>query len=109
MPKTTLTSMQREFLSALADVVFGNPFTPERAKLILRLSPGAVLANREALAQVVADRLGDVLRQGAAALEGLPAEDGRLLETALLYVAHHRYVPQIDAHIGQKEGTGARP
>ena len=106
MPLRRLAGGERDFLSALSDVVFGNPFRPERAKLILRLAPGAVLANREALAQVVASQLGDLLRPGAVALEQLPADDRQLLETALLYVAYHRYVPQIDALIERQVATG---
>ena len=50
-----------EFFAALADVVFGNPFTPERDELIVRLAPGAPLgdltSDREALARVVAPKL----------------------------------------------------
>jgi Sigma-54 interaction domain len=101
-----LSDSERDFLSALSGVVFGNPFTPERAKLILRLAPGTVLAHREALAQVVATRLGALLRQGVEALKLLSADDRRLLETALLYVAYHRYVPQIDAHIERQASAG---
>ena len=61
MPQARLAAADREFFAALADVVFGNPFTPQRAELILRLVPGASLGDltrdREALPRVVAPRL----------------------------------------------------
>src|SRR5437867_7573834 len=101
-----LSSGDREFLSALADVVFGNPYSPERAQVILRIAPGTVLANREALAHTVMNRLGDVLRQAPAVLQRLAGADRALVETALLYVTYHRYVPQIDAHIERQASTG---
>ena len=51
----------RDFFAALADVVFGNPFSAQRAALIVRLAPGAKLGDltqdREALARLVAPRL----------------------------------------------------
>ena len=40
-----MTSADREFLSALSDVVFGNPYSRERAALIVRLAPGARLGD----------------------------------------------------------------
>src|SRR5438874_162641 len=101
-----LSSDQREFLSALADVVFGNPYRPERAELIQRLAPGTVLANRDALAQVVISRLGDMLREAPAVLPRLSSADRGLVQIALLYVTYHRYVPQIDAHIERQASTG---
>jgi transcriptional regulator with AAA-type ATPase domain len=105
MSDQRLKADERVFLAALVDVVFGNPYTPERAKLIQRLAPGTVPANREALAQVVVNKLGDVLRQVPAVLQRLAGEDRALLETALLYVTYHRHVPQIDAHIERQANT----
>src|SRR5436190_483727 len=96
---------EREFLSALGDVAFGNPFTPERVALIRRLAPqapGDLSRDREALARVVAPRLHALTgaRHGS--------EDQQLLEPALAYVTYHRYVPHLDAHIErQAEQTGA--
>ena len=108
-----LNAQDREFFTALADVVFGNPFTPQRAELISRLAPGVPLGDmtthREALAQVVGPRLGPWLREGAPALQRLGAEDRRLLEPALLYVGYHRCVPQLDALIERQAGQGGAP
>src|SRR5438046_8681476 len=100
MPQARLTAADREFFAALADVVFGNPFTPQRAELILRLVPGASLGDltrdREVVPGVVVpswQRLQDQL---------LGAEERRLLEAALWYVCYHRAVPQLDALIEQQ-------
>jgi len=83
-----LGSPDREFFAALADVVFGNPFTPQRNQLIARLAPGVPLGDltthREALARVVGPRLEPWLREGAPALQRLSAEDRRVLEPASL-------------------------
>src|SRR6267143_2051960 len=40
MPLARLNASDREFFAALADVVFGNPFTQQRDQLIVRLAPG---------------------------------------------------------------------
>src|SRR5947207_2468697 len=100
MPQARLTAADREFFAALPDVVFGNPFTPQRAELILRLVPGASLGDltrdREALPRVVAPRLQRLQDQH------LGEEERRLLEAALWYVCYHRAVPQLDALIEQQ-------
>lgn len=105
-----LSAKHREFFAALADVAFGNPFTPQRAALILRLVPGASLSeltrDREALARVVHPQLAPVLGEGAAGVNRLSAEDRRLIEPALLYVCYHRYVPQLDALIERQATQG---
>jgi transcriptional regulator with AAA-type ATPase domain len=103
----------REFFAALADVVFGNPFTPQRDQLIVRLAPGAPLSgltgDRGALARVVGPRLEPWLREGAPALQKLSAEDRRLLEPGFLYVCYHRCIAQLDALIEQQAGKGGAP
>jgi len=108
-----LSTSDREFFAALADVVFGNPFTPQRDQLIVRLAPGAPLgdltSDREALARVVRPRLEPWLREGVSALQKLSAEDRRLLEPGFLYVCYHRCVPQLDALIERQAGQGGAP
>jgi hypothetical protein len=97
----------REFFAALADVVFGNPFSPERAELIVRLAPGAkpgdLTQDREALARVVTPQLAPWLSRK------LSDEERRLVEPALLYVSYHRFVPQIDAHIERQAKQSGTP
>jgi MoxR-like ATPase len=108
-----LTEADRAFFTALAGVVFGNPFTRQRAELIAKLAPGVPLGDmtthREALAKVVGPRLGPWLKEEGAALQQLSAEDRRLLEPPLLYVAYHRCVPKLDAHIEKQALQGGAP
>ena len=111
MPVGELSAADREFFAVLGDIVFGNPFSVQRAQLIVRLAPdapfGDLTTNREALARVVESRLGPLLREtGAHALQRLRAEDRRLLELGLLYVHYHRYVPPIDALIERQATQG---
>jgi len=111
-----MTPAEREFFAALADVVFGNPFSPERDRLIVRLAPGAKppkpgdpTIDREALARVVAPKLAPFMRDGALALQVLNTEDRRLLEPAILYVGYHRCVPQLDALIERQVSRDSDP
>ena len=104
-----LDSSQREFLSSLGDVVFGNPYTPERVALIRRLVPDApanLATDREALARVVAPKLKPFVAAGRA---GFGDEERRLLEPAFLYVTYHRFLPPIDAHIERQANRLGEP
>jgi len=104
-------ALDRQFFGALADVVFGNPFTAKRNALIVRLAPdappGDLTSNREALPRVVAPKLEPLLRDGGSALRRLSAEDRRVVEPALLYVGYHRAVPQLDALIDRQDEQSA--
>ena len=113
MPAATLEASDREFFAALADVVFGNPFTQKRNELIVRLAPGVppgdLTTHREALAHVVGPRLEPWLREGRAVLQKLSAEDRRVIEPAFLYVGYHRCVPQLDALIERQSSQSGAP
>jgi len=113
VPTPKLSATDRGFFATLAEIVFGNPFSPDRDALIIRLAPGATpgdLTNdREALARVVGPRLAPWLREGLAPLKTLGAEDRALLEPALLYVGYHNSVPQLDALIERQAGQGGTP
>jgi DNA-binding NtrC family response regulator len=106
-------ALDRQFFGALADVVFGNPFTARRDAVIVRLAPGAprgdLFSDREALARVVAPKLEPLLRDGGAALRRLSAEERKVAEPALLYVGYHRAVPQLDALIERQASKGGAP
>src|SRR5688500_18050740 len=93
-----LSASDREFFAAVADVVFGNPFSARRAELIGRLAPDTKLSDAEALVRVAAPRLTPWLKEGAPSPQ-LSAEDRRLLEPALLYLGYHRAIAQLDALI----------
>jgi transcriptional regulator with AAA-type ATPase domain len=104
-----MANLDRDFFAALADVVFGNPFTTKRDALIVRLAPGApegdLISDREALTRVVAPKLEALLRDGGAGLQRLSAEERKVVEPALLYVGYHRAVPHLDALIAKQADT----
>ena len=104
-------ALDREFFGALADVVFGNPFTPRRDQLIVRLAPGApagdLISDREALARVVRPKLEPLLAQGRAGFARLSAEDQQMVAPALLYVGYHRAVPHLDALIEKQDKSSS--
>ncbi|HEX7220847.1 MAG TPA: sigma 54-interacting transcriptional regulator [Burkholderiales bacterium] len=94
----------REFFDSLANVVFGNPFSAERASLIAKLVPGVKPGDfTQDLARLVAPRLTPWLSKK------LSAEERRLVEPALLYVGYHRCIPQLDAHIERQARQGGAP
>src|SRR5262245_12216316 len=105
-------ALDREFFGSLGDVVFGNPFTPKRDQLIVRLAPGApagdLISDRQALARVVRPELEPLRRGGRAGFARLNAEDQRMVVPALLYVGYHRAVPQLDALI-EKQAEQSTP
>lgn len=102
-----IPSADREFFAALADVAFGNPFSAERAALVVRLAPGTKLGDLtqdpEALARLVAPRLQPWLGKE------LRAEERQIVEPALLYVWYHRHVAKIDALIERQAVQGGAP
>lgn len=111
MPLKTLSAPDREFFAALADVVYGNPFSAERAALIVRLAPGAeygdLTRDPEALLRVVEPRLAPWRDAGARAR--LPDADRALLEPAFLYASFHFARAPLDAHIERQARQPGAP
>ena len=110
MNAARLKGSEREFFSALDRVVYGNPFSDERDRLIQRLAPGAssaeLLRDREALPRMVEPRLRpyDTERQ-----RQLDADDLRLVRTGFLYVCYHHHVPPIDELIAGELAANETP
>jgi hypothetical protein len=115
MPMSPVSTGDREFFAALGEVVFGNPFSEERAQKIVRLVHDAALgdldSNREALAHVVESRLGPLLRDGAPALQRLRAEDRSLLEPRMHTVtgAHTLLYPDFAPSTYLRDVRGSSP
>jgi len=111
MPGLPLNAADRAFFTALDRVVYGNPFSDERAALIQRLLPegGAVdlVADREALAHLVEPRLRAYA--DPATLRRLSNADRPFVESGFLYVCYHHCVPSIDALIEQHAKQGESP
>jgi len=106
-----LSAEERAFFAALDRVVYGNPFSEERAAVIQRLLPGEstahLMQDREALARLVEPRLRPYADAGA--LRSLGQAERRLVESGFLYVCYHHHVPPIDALIERQAGQGESP
>jgi hypothetical protein len=113
MPGRRIAERDREFFATLADVVYGNPFSLQRAGLVARLfageTPGDPITDRESLSRLVAPRLAPYLRAGVPDIAGLAEADRRLLEPVFLYLCYHRTVPHLDALIEQQAHKGGEP
>ena len=111
MAEARLNADDRGFFTTLDRVVYGNPFTDNRAELIGQLVAGvtdqALVVNRELLAQQVAPRLRAF--SDLATLERLNANDQRLVQSGFLYCCYHHHVAPIDKLIEQQEAPGAAP
>jgi len=110
MSRLQPTTSDREFLRKLGDIVYGNLFRKERAELILKLAPEAILGDftrdPQALYRVVLPRVEPFIQAGSAAISALSAEDRQLLETGLMYVCFHRAVPHLDPYIKRQARQG---
>ena len=105
-----LKTADRRFLRDLEQVLFGNPFSPERRSKMGRLAPGADAGDLpsvyNALAQVVRARLQSYEIGGSVDRRRFGSDDQPLVETALLYLAYHRVVPDFDRLI-ERQASGA--
>src|SRR6185436_16340974 len=85
---SSLSSGDREFFTALDRVVYGNPFSERREKLIPRLAPesskGNLDADRDMLARLVEPRLRPYV--DLSDLQRMAADDRRLVQSGFLYV-----------------------
>jgi DNA-binding NtrC family response regulator len=111
MAGTRLKPSEREFFAALERVVYGNPFSDERAQVVQRLVPGAtsgeLIRDREALPRMVEPRLRAYPDAGA--LRRLATEDRLLVQNAFHYVCYHRHVPQLDDLIAREVARNETP
>ena len=107
----SLSGSDREFLSDLAPVVWGNPFSDERAAIVSRLTPGIkfgdLTSDPEALLRIVEPRLAP-WRKKIHLLDSLSISDRDLLRPAFIYAAYHYGREKFDEHIErQARQTGA--
>jgi hypothetical protein len=103
MAEARLKASEREFLVALDNVVYGNPYSDERQQVMQRLVPGAtseeLARDEDALPRLVAPRASAF--SGPGELQRLVPEDRRLVQTAFLYLCYHRHLPPIDSLISR--------
>ncbi|HSG77873.1 MAG TPA: sigma 54-interacting transcriptional regulator [Burkholderiales bacterium] len=112
MAQPRLTAADRPFFAALADVVYGNVFSANRAEVIARLLPGVRPEENkdpEALARVVQPRLEPFVQAGGLQAPGLSDADRKLLEPACLYVCYIRAIPNLDTLIERQAAKGGEP
>lgn len=106
-----LTGADREFFAALADIGYGNPFSAQRAAVMVRLAPHAdpwdLATDPEALLRVVEPRLAPWRREGG--LRGVSGEDRALLQPAFLYTCFHFARSELDAHIERQMRHAGAP
>jgi sigma-54 dependent transcriptional regulator, flagellar regulatory protein len=111
--KLSVTAAEREFLGRLDAFVFGNPFSTPRENLLAELIPGVPLQtlrkDPEALSRVVEDRMTRFDRGGPARIQEFPAPDQRGVETAYLYLAYHRCLPDFDRLIERQLASATNP
>ena len=111
MAGARLKASEREFFVALGRVVYGNPFSDERAQVIQRLVPGATSAelvlDQEALRRMVEPRLRPYT--DANELQRLNSEDRLHVQNAFLYVCYHHHLPQIDDLIAREVARQETP
>ena len=111
MSRRRLSAGDREFFTTLAEIGYGNPFSPRRAELIVRLVPGAdpwdLTSDPEALMRIVEPRLAPWRRDGGVAR--LTGEERALLQPAFLYGCFHFARAEFDAHIERQARLAGAP
>jgi len=98
-----LTDNERGFLSQVARITYGNPFSDSRLQLLEQLLPDVPgdfpCSDPTVLAKVVAARLERFDRERPAQVGDFPAQDQPLLDSAYLYFAYHRFLGDLDGVI----------
>lgn len=99
-PTQRIPARDREFLAIVRNVVFANPFSEERERVVASLVPGTTLGDlrrdREALVRAVEPRLRTLADGGKLALDRFGTDDRELVKSALLYTCYHRHVDGLD-------------
>ena len=106
-----LSSDDRAFFGLVSRAAFVNPFSDERDRLDTKIAqaPGDDPALLERLIFQVEERLSALETGGALRPDAGSAEDWRLLESAIVFEAFHRYAEQLDALIEAQLRAGAEP
>ncbi|MFH0879217.1 MAG: sigma 54-interacting transcriptional regulator [Lentisphaerota bacterium] len=106
----SLSASDREFFSVVAAAVFANPFSREREQLNARLAGSSITQPSEdpieRALKNVAERLARMEKDGKVLPSKYAAEDGGLLEIALLFDVFHRFIPAFDQLILTQQASG---
>src|SRR5258706_8520572 len=105
-----LTESDRRYLSAIAEVLFDNPFSLERQARMTRLGPGLgtleLPGEYEALARLLEKLLQSYAPNGTLSVDSFSLADRPLVENALLYIAYYRLYPALDRLIERQMAGG---
>jgi transcriptional regulator with AAA-type ATPase domain len=110
--KIVLKTEERRFFGLVEEAAFGNPFAPERGKIVRELSGAADLRGRRYrnLTQpMVQERIHELEGRGGANFKLYGADDRGLVRIALLYDAFYRFIKKFDALIQDQITAGDNP
>ena len=115
-PNKPLAARDREFFSLVAQAIFANPFSDERAAVDVRLAgiPGPLddtaAQERHALFMPrVGARLEELDKLGCGTIEAFSGEDRKIVEYAWLFYFFHRHIGDFDALIQSQLAAGDEP
>ncbi len=110
-----LNSEDRQFFSLLAEIIFSNPFSPERSKveaLLGRTAASYFHPDEHQLVMVIPAleyRLGILAEQGITKIVDVAEPDRPLLQYAFLYLVYHNFTDQFDDLIRAQMDLGKQP
>ncbi len=110
-----LNSEDRHFFSLLAEIIFSNPFSPERSKveaLLGRTSASYFHPQEHQLVMVIPAleyRLAALAERGITSVEQIAEADRPLLQYAFLYLVYHNFTDHFDDLIRAQLNLGMEP
>jgi DNA-binding NtrC family response regulator len=115
MAKHTLRADEREYFSLVAQAVFTNPFSDERAEIDARLTGGRsgeglpYEERSQRVAAAVVARMQELERAGRADIRQYSGEDHEILSYAFLFDIYHRFKGAFDQLILEQIEAGDTP
>jgi len=111
--KKTLSDENRQFFRLLADSATTNPFSDDYLNLQLEIAEcDATATMNERLERTIA-RVADKVRmleeEDCTDTTRFGSEDRELLQRAFLFDTYHRFLSQLDRHIGEQANAGEKP
>ena len=113
MKNKKLRTEERDFFNLLAEVIFSNPFSFDKAQLDKTLGRNTTQESNKhhyiALVPVVEEKLQQLELAGISQTTDLSGKDRELLEYAYLFQLYHQYVDEFDQHIQEQSVQGEKP
>ncbi len=111
----TLAASDRDFFSLVAQAIFTNPFSDDRAAVDARLAGVAGPLDQAAderhnlFMPRVGSRLEELERAGCGTIDAFTGEDRKAVEYAWLFYFFHRHIDDFDALIQSQLAQGEQP